>query len=201
MQFTIVSPEGEILSSGECSEDQFDLLKPSVNHKIYPFLASPETHYFNGEELIAYSENQAMLKAEYHPGMTWDNESMSWIDTRDVYSTRIARLIERKELRDQEEYGGFEWGGSRFDSDPISQSRISFAALGAMTALTAGTPFLQTWTLADNTTRELNALEMIEVAQALGAHIATAHAKGRIMREQLNNAVNLSQLDDISWPT
>lgn len=116
----------------------------------------------------------------------------------DAYDKDIkwARI---KALRDAAEEAGFVWDGSTFDSDKTSQSRIQGAAQLATLAQMTGSPFSIDWTLADNTVRTLTAADMIAVGTAMGVHISTQHAIGRIKRQQIDAATTPEELDAIQW--
>lgn len=90
-----------------------------------------------------------------------------------------------KAARDRMEHGGFTWGESVFDSDPLSQSRIQGAVILAMQSISTNTPFSVDWTLKDNTVRTLSATDLIQVGAALAQHVQTAHVWARARREEI----------------
>lgn len=103
---------------------------------------------------------------------------------------------EIKQARTQAEYAGFTWGGSVFDSDAISQSRISGAV---QLASLAGATFTIDWTLADNSVRTLSAADMDAVAMALGQHVQTQFIKAQGLRTQIDAALNPAQVAAVVW--
>ena len=131
------------------------------------------------------------------PHHTFDYASKTWVDPRTLDDLKAAKWNVIKADRDQAEFGGFEWDGSRFDSDAVSQSRIRGAAQDAAQA----PAFARVWTLANNTIRELNSADMTAVAAALNAHIDLQHALARQLRTQINAATTAAQLAGIHWPT
>lgn len=114
-------------------------------------------------------------------------------------AAKIMRWAVIKVYRDAAEFGSFTWDGSTFDSDQISQSRIQGAVQLAQLALSQGQPFSIDWTLADNTSRTLNAIQMISVGVDMGEHINACHMKARMLREQINAATTKEELDVIQW--
>lgn len=118
----------------------------------------------------------------------------------ELETARINQWNTIKTFRDKQEYGGFSWDNSVFDSDPQSQSRIQGGVQLAILAQQANQPFSITWTLQDNTTRILNGDDMIAVGQALAAHVQTAHTIGRVLREEINAATTVQQINAIQWP-
>ena len=121
-----------------------------------------------------------------------------WEDPRTLDDLRAAHWAHIKQARSQAEYAGFTWDGSVFDSDALSQNRITGAVLLAQIALGMGVPFTKDWILADNTVRTLDATEMLQVGLALGMHVAAQFSKGQELREQIALA-SVEQLQSIAW--
>jgi hypothetical protein len=69
----------------------------------------------------------------------------------------------------------------------------------AMLAQAGGQPFSIDWTLADNTVRTLSGADMIAVGQALGQHVAACHIKARALREQINAATTVAEVEAVVW--
>ena len=122
------------------------------------------------------------------PHHTFDYITKQWIDPRSLDEIKAQKWAEIKSQRDQLEFGGFEFEGSVYDSDQVSQGRI----MGA-----AGAGVDQTWTLANNTTVELTAQQLKELYAALQAHIASAHERGRIARQLIFDAETQDQVEAI----
>lgn len=130
----------------------------------------------------------------------WNAEAEAWEPAATMLALRDARWSQIKAQRDAVEFGGYTWDGSTFDSDRESQARIMGAVQMAVLAAAAGQPFAIAWTLADNTVRTLSGADMVAVGLALGQHVATAHAVGRAMREQIEAAQSAEDLATINWP-
>lgn len=131
----------------------------------------------------------------------WNAEAEAWEPAATMLALRDARWSQIKAQRDAVEFGGFTWDGSTFDSDRESQARIMGAVQMAVLAAAAGQPFAIAWTLADNAVRTLSGADMVAVGLALGQHVATAHAVGRTLREQIEAAESADNLAGIAWPT
>lgn len=121
-------------------------------------------------------------------GYTFDYHSRQWVDERNIQDVREVKWSEIKMQRDQLEFGGFEYRGDVYDSDQVSQGRIMGAAL-------AGAD--QVWTLADNTTVELSAKEIMEAYQAMQTHISSVHERGRVARLAIDSALTKEEVEDI----
>ena len=109
----------------------------------------------------------------------------AWVDPRSLQDLKEARWAEVRRERDRAEFGGFSWDGSRFDSDAISQQRIT----GAVTLAMMNAAFSIDWTLADNTVRTLTAADMIAVGVALGQHVNACHERARVLRGEIESAL------------
>lgn len=112
---------------------------------------------------------------------------------------RERKWAEIKLARDAAEFGGFEWDGSRFDSDRTSAQRIGLALQYAAMAKAAGLPASVDWTLADNATRTLDADDMLGVGTAMTNHIGAQHAKARELRTQIDTAQTEAEIINITW--
>lgn len=121
--------------------------------------------------------------------------SQTWIDNRTLDQIKIQQWDQIKASRTEAEYAGFTWDGSVFDSDVVSQGRIT----GAVTLATLSSTFSIDWTLADNTVRSLNQSEMIQVGAALGMHVQLQFAKGQELRSQIDSATTKDQVESIVW--
>lgn len=127
----------------------------------------------------------------------FDWTTKSWVDPRSLEDLKAGKWLEIKRSRDAAEYGGFTWDGSRFDSDPESQTKI----IGAVQlASITGESFQIDWTLADNSVRTLNKQDMVGVGEALGSHVATQHVIGRQLRQQIENATTPEAVAAVTWP-
>ncbi len=134
------------------------------------------------------------------PVHEWSPAARAWVDPRTLDDLRAAAWARIKAERDRIEFGGFDWDGSRFDSDEISQSRIQGAVLLAQLAIQAGQPFSIAWTLADNTRRTLSAQEVAAVGVAMGGHFRAAHDTAAALRDLINAATTAAALEAITWP-
>jgi Domain of unknown function (DUF4376) len=118
------------------------------------------------------------------------------LDTRTLQNVKDDKWWAIKQSRTAAEYAGFTWDGSKFDSDQLSQARITGAVSLAMMSPT----FSIVWTLFDNTTRILNQTDMLQVGGALGTHVATQFAIGVSLREQINAAITKEEVEAVVWP-
>ena len=122
------------------------------------------------------------------PDHTFDYGIKAWVDLRTLDEIKAHKWAEIKTQRDQLEFGAFEFEGNTYNSDQTSQGRI-------MGAVLAGAE--QVWTTADNSTVTLTGPELLELYQALQAHIASVHERGRVARESINAATTKEEVEEI----
>lgn len=121
-------------------------------------------------------------------------------DTTDFDAAKVRKWVDIKATRDFQEFGGFTWDGSVFDSNPISVARITGSVVMAMLAANVGQPFLQTWKLADNTTRNLDGAQMMSVGLTLGQHVSAVHGTAETLYQAIQAATTQEELDAVVWP-
>ncbi|MBP8005287.1 MAG: DUF4376 domain-containing protein [Acinetobacter sp.] len=119
---------------------------------------------------------------------SFDCASRTWVDVKTLDDAKMEKWTSIKEERDEIEFGGFEFVGSVYDSDAISQNRIIAAAqLGAPAV----------WTLKDNSSIELTAQQLKELSQSLASHITLLHERARIARQLICDAVTIEEIESI----
>lgn len=124
----------------------------------------------------------------------FDNPTLQWVDMTPpvipptLEEVKELKWAEIKKQRDRLEFGGFEFEGGVYDSDQVSQGRIMGAAIAGVD---------QVWTLADNTTVELSAMQLQQLYAALQAHIASVHERGRIARQLIFDAETKEQVEAV----
>lgn len=137
--------------------------------------------YWDGERFVSIPPPPSL-------NHTFDYTTKQWTDPRSLDEIKAQKWDEIKLQRDQLEFGGFEFEGNVYDSDQVSQGRIMGAAVAGID---------QTWTLANNTTVELTALQLQQLYAALQSHIAGAHERGRIARQLIFEAETKEQVEAI----
>ena len=145
-----------------------------------------------GRPGVSYVEAGCVVEIPVKPSAhhVFDWAGKAWIDPRSLQDFKDARWVEVRRERGRAEFGGFAWDGSRFDSDALSQQRIT----GAVTLAVMNSAFSIGWTLADNTVRTLNAADMIAVGVALGQHVNACHERARVRREEIEAALTAEEL-------
>lgn len=111
------------------------------------------------------------------------------------------RWNEIKQLRDKKEASGFPYLGKTFDSDPRSVQRIVGVVLAAQAAAASGEDFLIDWTVADNSVAVLNAQMAIGMPVALASFAGRLHAISRGLRDQIEAAETVEDVEAVVWPS
>lgn len=153
---------------------------------------SLNTHYVNLNTLQI--EAMSPCPSTYH---TFNYSTHLWEDLRSIEQVRLSKWEEIKKVRTNIEYGGFDWDGSTFDSDPTSVQRISGSVLLAQ----LNPSYTVDWTLADNTVRTLSAADLLQVAMSLGSHVQSCFVHGQALRDLINNATTIAEVEAITWST
>ena len=178
-----LSQDGEILRAifGNREQFQVNTKDGEIFIDICEAVVSSSYYSFTEKRFIALSDAPS-------PQHVFDYEIKQWIDPRSLDEIKAQKWVEIKSQRDQLEFGGFNFDGNIYDSDQVSQGRI-------MGAVSAGVD--QTWTLANNTTVELTALQLQQLYATLQAHIASVHKRGRIARQLIYDAETKEEVEAI----
>lgn len=180
--------------------------------------ASKATHDSNGP--LAWQDTYGPASPSVLAGET-DAELMdaaeAWLisksgpmsgGTLDVLTADVTLTLAKSQVwatvrtaRDSVEFGGFEVQGvGRFDSDQISQQRIVGAIVAAQLA-GAGSSWSIVWTLQDNSTTTLDYAGMVRVGEALSAHVEATHQHARELRDMIEAANTVADVQKINWGT
>ncbi|MBY0469284.1 MAG: hypothetical protein K2Q07_09935 [Burkholderiaceae bacterium] len=97
---------GEIMGSMSADHDVGFVHVPAGHMAFESFEATPGTHYSNGTDLVAYTPEQAALKASKPAyAAQWSNDTCSWQDLRTLDGIRdeaagtVLRLMDEAEAR------------------------------------------------------------------------------------------------------
>jgi len=177
---------GEVLRVVDCSPSEYSLQ-----------LLSGDEQYIEGDfdNHYIYEGSPFELPAQPSQHHIFNYTTKQWEDPRTLADFKDAQWAAIKQARSQAEYAGFTWDGSTFDSDALSQNRIT----GAVTLAQMSSTFSIGWILKDNTVRILGQSDMLAVGAALGAHVAAIFAKGVLLREQIESATTVQQIEAVVW--
>lgn len=122
------------------------------------------------------------------------------VTNTDLVAAKIKQWARVKGARDAAIAAGFEWDGSRFDSDLQSRIFVEGAALLATLAMMNSQPFGLDFTLQDNSVRSMTGADVIAAGTAMGVHIMSVHAIGRTLRAAIEAAATVAEVDAVTWP-
>lgn len=113
-----------------------------------------------------------------------------------VEEVQEQKLAEFKSNRDTEEVEPIEYNGNLYDYDEKARDRIN-AAIIALDAQGEGADIA--WTLADNTSVTVTALDLRMVVANVAIRSNTLHVKYRTLKENVLACKSLKELEQISW--
>lgn len=184
-KYAVISTAGALLSS--FNGDPCYFTKEIGDNLLIPL---EDDIPFDDSVIHVYDfQNERMTTLKKVPYHVFNYETRQWVDTRAIDELKSQKWAEVKSQRDQLEFGGFEFEGNIYDSDQISQGRILGAASAGLS---------QVWTLADNTTVNLTADQLVQIYQALQTHTASVHQRGRIAREVIMSATTKEDVESVT---
>lgn len=142
--------------------------------------------YVSGQEVLPKPEQPS---AEY----VFNYAAGQWEFDLELAKSKKWNLI--KTQRDAQEFGSFQWGDYTLDCNEVSQRRLQ----GAVQLAAINPDMTLDWTLADNTVQTFTAADYVQIGQALAIHVSQCHERGRILRQQINEATTQEDLEAIVW--
>lgn len=202
--FIVFNPaSGEVVRSGSCLDCDFESQGADLGFPVIEGSGSALTHYVSDGILCAYPEEVKEIKLNPLVGaIAWSNQTFSWIfpaaKTGDelLVAVKSLKWSDIKKHRSEEELKPLWFDGDYFDADLFSQQRISGAV---QLALLSGDEFQIEWTLADNSSRVLSKAELIILGVALGSRTAQIFQYSQALREQIELAQSVEDVEQIGW--
>ena len=155
-------------------------------------------NYIKVDGLVGVSENQdGSYRLDLDDGTTRPASQLEITTAR-----RLKRVSEINVERDRREQSTFPYMSKQVQCDPISVQRISVAAATAQMALAASVPYSVDWSCADNSILSLDALGVLGMMQALGAHGIAIHYYARTLKDQVAVSSDPESIDILTgWPS
>lgn len=125
----------------------------------------------------------------------WNWQTHSWVDARNLAAAQTSKLAELRDAREAAINSTFEWDGSVFDSDQVSQTRLLGLYLDSREEDFVAT----SWRLSDNSWRELSAEDARGVWLALKNHVKTHFDQFAEKEAQVMAAGTVAAVDAIQW--
>lgn len=183
--------EGEIVGrrSGIAENVDITIANSALGHVDITDLGygvSASSHYVSNGAIQPKGDKPA-------EGYEFNYSSGAW--ELDLALARSVKWDAIKAARDAQEFSQFDWGGYTFQCDEVSQRRIQ----GAVQLAAIDSAMTLDWTLADNSVQTFTAAEYVQIGQALANHVSQCHARGRILRQEIDSATNQEELEAIVW--
>lgn len=194
--FVIYDDVGNILQHGSCPSDVLDK-QASSGRNVLAGDGTYDKHYVLNGAIVPYSDAELQAKNNLAQGFVWKMPDRATVDTRNLDAAKVQAWERIKISRAVAEVAPFVCGGATYDRD---LARISGAVQLALLANLSGSPFSVAWTLADNTVKTLDGPGMIAVGEALGVKTQSIFDTARQLRDQINAATTVTQVDAIVWP-
>lgn len=149
-------------------------------------------------------ETQEQLDT-YSSAARWCNANHATIEDKGEYyevvevviplaEVKADKIAELKMLRDSKEVEDIQVNGYLYDYDEKARERINAAIIAL--DLTGGTI---TWTLADNTDKEVSANDLRYVIAMVAQRSNVLHIKYRNLKERVESATTKEQVEAIVW--
>ena len=143
---------------------------------------------------------------EYSAAADWCNNNNAMIEDKGDYyevvaivvtldEAKASKIAEFKSIRDAKEVDDIQVNGYLYDYDEKARERINAAIIAL--DVTGGTI---TWTLADNTDKEVSANDLRFVIAMVAQRSNVLHTQYRHLKEAVNAATTVSEVESISWP-
>lgn len=148
--------------------------------------------YFDGTEIVKKPPKTDQFSV-------WDDATWKWFDPRTLDQLKAEKWAEIKAMREALLTSPLTTPFGVFDATPDAQKSITDAVLMLQTLASLGTPQTIDFTLADNTTVTLTAMEMVQVGLLLGQRTQIAYSQSRALRAEIEAATSKAELELINW--
>jgi len=141
----------------------------------------------------------AIHKMPAKPGRhyAFDYTTTQWLNAQTVERARAEKWEEIKNHRINATQQPITVGADTFDADSTSQARI-LAAI--QVAEIVGPSWTAIWTLADNTSIEVDRSTLAGVVTAIGARTNSLFEQARALRAEIESAATLDAVESVAWP-
>ena len=135
------------------------------------------------------------------PGAPFEGATLVSDDATEFQRKKANIKAALKQARDTAEWSGVYTPLGRVDSDPVSQRKVSGAALMASIV---GASFAVDWRMADNSVVTHDHDQIIAMGIAVGQHVAACQAHKNTVDAQVEAALNVEELElldiETGWP-
>jgi hypothetical protein len=186
--FTLYNPVGKIVAVITCKESE--LHSNMEAHGATGYLSG----FFHWNQYRISDGAAVEFPARPSLNHTWNWCSLEWEDQRPLEAIKVSKMVELKAVRDSS-LATFTWDGSVFDSDPNSKINL----LGLYTASQAPEFSSETWRLADNSWRVLDASDVSGVWAALQVHVRTCFGRFAMAEAAVMSATTAEEVAAVEF--
>lgn len=190
IEYTYYTPDGEFIATGKFKE------APSSQHRVFVEGSHPNTILVNG--IPQQLPNSVIENRESGPptsnGYVWDGVSWSFRGL-ELDAQKSAKWILIKQFREQAIESDLITPYGIFDNKSKDQDNIDKVIRWMQTKGVESVDF----TMADNSVQNLTMAQMLDVGVRTGDKVLYAHAKGRILRAQIEQATTIEEIEAITW--
>lgn len=162
---------------------------------IYPVtILGEKPTEFHIETTPAKPEPSDLTFEEDHGVLVRTFEPRPLVEVKEIANKRIT--IWKMEQQDKP----FEYAGNLYQCDSRSRTFITGVALEATLAKIAAQPYQLVFTDADNVDHTLDADEVIALGQTAAAHVKHWHEESKILKQAVNEAVDVFEVAAILEP-
>ena len=197
ISYIVYIDSGEIVQHGHCPEEALSI-QGSQGRNVLEGEGDFDKFYVINKIITPYTDAELQSKNNLPEGFIWQMPQRIAVDKRALSDAQSQAWIRIKGVRTTKEAAPFVCDGVTYDAN---KTNITGGVQMAIIAKSAGTAFSVNWILADNTTRTLNADQMIAVGVTLGNIVDNIYDTAYGLRTKIENTKTISDADAITWPT
>lgn len=122
-----------------------------------------------------------------------------WVDVRSLDDVKRERWESIKSQREQVINAKLDTPYGAVDGGERDRVNITNSVMMLQTLAGLGTPGTVQFTMADNSTAELDTSKMVHIGLLLGQKIEAAHATARALRQAIDEAQTIEEVLAITW--
>lgn len=133
------------------------------------------------------------------PGLRFHYDTQSWSDCRSLDEIKANKWTEIKKIRSEKEFSSFWFNQMEFDGDVNAQRRLNGYISISKSAIAVGLPFEAEFTLKNNQVVTLTAQNFVDIEMAKIQQVAAVFAHAIELRQRIDDAKTVAQIEGISW--
>jgi len=190
---------GEITRSGNC-QDGMLALQANEGRAVVEGVGTASTHCIVSGILVPYSEDEIAAKSlRPTTSASWSNETMAWVSTESIEDCRDRRWQEIKTQRNFDIVQPKVTSVGTFDAKPDDIVNLNTVLALARIADSRSLPSDSNYTLANNVRSTFTISQLETAALEMGAQVQALYDAADVLREQIDNASSIEEVEAIEW--